>query len=61
MIGLTTPPVGVCLFVAANIAKVSLASVSRAILPFLLCNIVILFIVSYIPEVSLWLPSLFYK
>ena len=61
MIGLTTPPVGVCLFVAANIAKVSLASVSRAILPFLLCNIVILLIVSYIPEVSLWLPSLFYK
>jgi C4-dicarboxylate transporter, DctM subunit len=61
MIGLTTPPVGVCLFVAANIAKVSLASVSRAILPFLVCNIIILFMVSYIPQISLWLPSLFYQ
>lgn len=61
MIGLTTPPVGVCLFVAANIAKVSLGAVSRAILPFLVCNIIILFLVSYIPQISLWLPNLFYK
>jgi C4-dicarboxylate transporter, DctM subunit len=61
MIGLTTPPVGVCLFVAANIAKVSLGAVSRAILPFLVCNILILFLVSYIPQISLWLPNLFYE
>lgn len=61
MIGLTTPPVGVCLFVAANIAKISLGAISRAIWPFLVCNILILFLVSYVPEVSLWLPSLFYK
>ena len=61
MIGLTTPPVGVCLFVAANIAKISLAQVSRAVVPFLLCNIVVLFLVSYVPAISLWLPSLFYK
>jgi TRAP-type C4-dicarboxylate transport system permease large subunit len=53
--------VGVCLFVAANIAKVSLAAVSRAIVPFLVCNIIILLLVSYIPAISLWLPSLFYK
>lgn len=61
MIGLTTPPVGVCLFVAANIGEVSLAQVSRAIVPFLICNIVVLLLVSYIPEISLWLPSLFYR
>ncbi|WP_043838598.1 TRAP transporter large permease [Muricoccus aerilatus] len=61
MIGLTTPPVGVCLFVAANIAKVSLGSVSKAIVPFLVCNIIVLFIVSYVPWVSLWLPSLYFK
>ncbi|MBI0539595.1 TRAP transporter large permease [Roseomonas sp. KE2513] len=61
MIGLTTPPVGVCLFVAANIAKVSLGSVSKAIVPFLICNIIVLFIVSYVPWVSLWLPSLYFK
>lgn len=61
MIGLTTPPVGVCLFVAANIAKVSLGAVSKAIVPFLVCNIIVLFIVSYVPWVSLWLPSLYFK
>jgi C4-dicarboxylate transporter, DctM subunit len=61
MIGLTTPPVGVCLFVSANIAKVSLGEISRAIWPFLLCNILVLFLVSYVPQISLWLPSLFYK
>ena len=58
MIGLTTPPVGVCLFVAAGIAKISLSEVSRAIWPFLVCNILILFLVSYIPAISLWLPNL---
>jgi tripartite ATP-independent transporter DctM subunit len=61
MIGLTTPPVGVCLFVAANIAKVSLGSVSKAIVPFLICNIIVLFLVSYIPAISLWLPSIYFK
>lgn len=61
MIGLTTPPVGVCLFVAANIAEVSMAQVSRAIVPFLICNILVLFMVAYIPWISLWLPGLFYR
>jgi len=61
MIGLTTPPVGVCLFVAANIAKISMSAISRAIWPFLVCNILILFLVSYVPAVSLWLPNLLLK
>ena len=58
MIGLTTPPVGVCLFVCANIARLPLGPVVRAILPFLLANIVVLLLVSYIPALSLWLPNL---
>jgi tripartite ATP-independent transporter DctM subunit len=61
MIGLTTPPVGVCLFVASSIAGESLARVSRAIVPFLVCNILVLMLVSYVPWISLWLPGLFYK
>jgi tripartite ATP-independent transporter DctM subunit len=61
MIGLTTPPVGVCLFVAANIAKVSLMQISRAVVPFLICNITILFLVSYFPIITLWLPNLLYR
>ncbi|PKP74122.1 MAG: C4-dicarboxylate ABC transporter permease [Alphaproteobacteria bacterium HGW-Alphaproteobacteria-6] len=57
MIGLTTPPVGVCLFVCAGIARLPLAPVVRAILPFLLTNIAVLFMVSYIPALATWLPS----
>ena len=60
MIGLTTPPVGVCLFVCANIARLPLAPVVRAILPFLATNIGVLLLVSYIPAISTWLPSVLF-
>jgi C4-dicarboxylate transporter DctM subunit len=60
MIGLTTPPVGICLFVCANIAKVQLSPVIREIFPFLMGNIFVLFLVSYIPQLSLWLPNLLF-
>lgn len=60
MIGLTTPPVGVCLFVCANIAKQPLWPVIRAIAPFLAGNLVVLLLVSYIPQLSLWLPNLLF-
>ena len=58
MIGLTTPPVGVCLFVCANIAEIPLSNVIRAILPFLITNIIVLLSVSYIPGLATWLPNL---
>ncbi|MEM1163703.1 MAG: TRAP transporter large permease [Pseudomonadota bacterium] len=57
MIGLTTPPVGVCLFVCAGIARLPLAPVVVAILPFLATNILVLLAVSYIPPLATWLPS----
>ena len=60
MIGLTTPPVGVCMFVCANIAKTPLSDVIKAIFPFLLGNIVVLMLVSFIPQLSLWLPDLLF-
>lgn len=58
VIGLITPPVGVCLFVASSIGKLSLAEGTRAILPFLLVSLIVLLLVSYIPAISLFLPSL---
>lgn len=58
MIGLTTPPVGVCLFVCAGIAKIPLTHIIRAIMPFLITNLIVLFLVSYIPALSTWLPNL---
>ncbi|WP_104205463.1 TRAP transporter large permease [Billgrantia saliphila] len=58
MIGLTTPPVGVCLFVVAGIGKLQMLTVARAILPFLACNLLVLLLVAYVPAISLWLPDL---
>ena len=57
MIGLTTPPVGVCLFVCANIARLPLLPVVKAIMPFLLTNILVLLAVSYYAPLATWLPS----
>lgn len=58
MIGLTTPPVGVCLFVASGIGKVSIQKIAKAGLPFLAVSIFVLLLVTYIPAISLWLPNL---
>jgi tripartite ATP-independent transporter DctM subunit len=58
MIGLSTPPVGVCLFVCANIARLPLAPVVRALVPYLITNIGVLLLVSYVPAISTWLPRL---
>lgn len=58
MIGLTTPPVGICLFVAGNIARVPLSVAAREVMPFLICNILVLMLVSFVPAISLWLPTL---
>ena len=58
MIGLTTPPLGVCLFVAAGIGKTSIGSVTRAGFPFLLMSLLVLALVTLFPGLSLWLPEL---
>jgi tripartite ATP-independent transporter DctM subunit len=60
MIGLTTPPVGVCLFVAGSIARVSIFQIVGAIWPFYIVLLVVLLIVAYVPPVTLFLPGLFY-
>lgn len=61
MIGLTTPPVGVCLFVASSIGKISLGKMSRAILPFLAVSLIVLLLVTYVPPISLLLPKLLFQ
>lgn len=58
-IGLVTPPLGLALFVSAGIGKVSLEKVTRAVLPFLAVEIVLLFLFSYFPYITLLLPDLF--
>ncbi|MDQ0352350.1 C4-dicarboxylate transporter DctM subunit [Alkalibacillus filiformis] len=57
-IGLFTPPVGLNLYVAAGITKLPISQVSKAILPFLIAAIVVLILVTFIPEISTFLPDL---
>ncbi len=59
-IGMITPPVGLNLYVASGIAKMSLYQVMRASLPWMLVLVAALLIVTYVPELSLWLPRLLY-
>jgi C4-dicarboxylate transporter DctM subunit len=57
-IGLFTPPVGVCLFVACGVAKCSITSVVNAFLPFFFTMIVVLMLITYVPGLVMWLPGL---
>jgi tripartite ATP-independent transporter DctM subunit len=57
-IGLVTPPVGMCLYVASTISKVEITKIFKAALPFLIANLITLILVSLIPALSLWLPTL---
>ena len=59
MIGLLTPPYGLLLFVTSNITKVSIGSIVRNVLPFLFMLIVALGIITFVPDVVLWLPRMF--
>lgn len=57
-IGFCTPPLGVNLFVASSISKVSIESLSRAIVPFFVGMLGLLMLITYVPAISLALPSL---
>ncbi|MGD9941083.1 MAG: TRAP transporter large permease [Clostridia bacterium] len=57
-IGCLTPPVGVDLFVASTISGVSMAKISKAIVPFILVLIVDLVLITYVPGIIMWLPNL---
>jgi C4-dicarboxylate transporter DctM subunit len=55
-IGMCHPPVGLNLFVASGIARMGMTELSIAVLPWLAALLVFLVLVTYIPEMSLWLP-----
>jgi tripartite ATP-independent transporter DctM subunit len=58
-IGLNTPPLGPVQFVAAAVGKISIWAAMRSVWPFYIAGIIVLGLVTYIPALSLWLPSLF--
>ena len=57
-IGLLTPPVGAVLFIGSAVAKRPMEKVVKATLPFYLCMIIALILISFVPDISLWLPKL---
>jgi C4-dicarboxylate transporter, DctM subunit len=60
-IGLFTPPVGTNLYVACAIGRISLGDVSKGIVPFIIWSIIVLMIVTYLPQTVLFIPNLFMK
>lgn len=58
-IGLLTPPVGSVLFIGSAVGKVKMERVVKATLPFYLCMIIVLLLLTFIPEISMFLPNMF--
>ena len=58
-IGLCTPPVGSVLFVGCGVANLKIQQVVRPLLPMFLIMVIVLMMITYIPELSLWVPKLF--
>lgn len=56
-IGLVTPPVGVCLFVAASIARVPVMSVAWASVPYILSTLALVILIIFVPSIATWLPG----
>lgn len=59
MIGLITPPMGLCLFVADAVAGVGMARMIRAIMPFFIVELMVLLIITFVPGIVTFLPDLF--
>jgi TRAP-type C4-dicarboxylate transport system permease large subunit len=60
-VGLCTPPVGSVLFIGCSVANLKIEKVVKPLLPLFIAMIIVLLLVSYIPQLSLWLPSIFVK
>lgn len=61
MIGLLTPPVGMVLYILSRVSNVSFERCMRGTMPFLIPLLVSLLLVTFIPEISMWLPTLIYR
>jgi C4-dicarboxylate transporter DctM subunit len=57
-VGLCHPPVGLNLYIASSIAKMGISEITIAVLPWLCAMLAFLALITYVPEISLWLPKL---
>jgi len=60
-VGMCHPPVGLNLYVASGITKMGISELTVAVMPWLLTMLGFLVVVTYVPEISVWLPNLIYK
>ncbi len=58
-VGLCTPPVGSVLFIGCSVANVRIEKVIKPLIPMFIVMIFTLLLVTYIPQISMWLPNLF--
>jgi len=58
-VGLLTPPVGVVLFIGSSISKIKIEVLSRAMLPFYIVMVIVLILITYVPQVTMFLPNYF--
>jgi tripartite ATP-independent transporter DctM subunit len=58
-VGLVTPPVGAVLFIGCSVAKLKIQNMIKPLIPFYIAMIIILLLVTFVPEISLWIPDLF--
>jgi TRAP-type C4-dicarboxylate transport system permease large subunit len=61
MIGLLTPPVGMVLFVLSRVANLSFDRTVKAVIPFLVPLLIVLVLISIFPQITLYLPTLWYR
>lgn len=55
-LGLATPPMGLLLFTVSAMSRVPVMSIAREMLPFYVVYVAVIFLITYVPEVALWLP-----
>lgn len=60
LIGMATPPVGLGLYVMSHIGNLSVAKITRAVIPLYIPLIIALLILTFVPSISLWLPNLLF-
>jgi C4-dicarboxylate transporter DctM subunit len=58
-IGMLTPPLGICLFISCNIARIQLSEIIRYIFPFLVIMIGLLLLITYVPWLVMFIPNMF--
>lgn len=59
-LGMATPPVGECLYIASSIAGVKFESLLKHVWPFIISAIVVILLVTFIPDLALFIPNLLY-